>query len=254
MKFFEVLKNLFFVPKCLSCDERLSPVVEENSRGKLCFCDDCLKKWDMARGNICPSCSKISATCSCHPQFFKDNQPIVPSVCFYNPKSNDIQTRAILKMKRINNSLYFEFMAEELYPSLDALFCEMEIDPKDCIFTWIPRNSASISKHGFDQGKELARKIAMLFGASIKPAFFRFAGEEQKTLSKKSREENAVDSIFLRNGRAIKSFANGKVYVIIDDVLTSGSTLKRGVELLKSAGVETVVVACIAKTELQAKK
>ena len=145
-------------------------------------------------------------------------------------------------------------MAEELYPSLDALFCEMEIAVKDCVFTWIPRSRASISKHGFDQGKELARKIAMLFGAPIKPIFFRFAGEEQKTLSKKSREENAVDSIFLRKGRAGTSFANGKVYVIIDDVLTSGATLKRGVELLKSAGADTVVVACIAKTEIKAKK
>jgi len=261
MKFFEVLKNLFFVPKCLSCDERLLPVIEGNGRGKLCFCDDCLKKWDQARGNICPACSEIAATCSCLPKFFKDNQPSVPSVCFYNPKSNDIQTRAILKMKRINNSHYFEFMAEELYPSLENLFFETGIKPAECLFTWIPRKRASISKHGFDQGRELAKKVAKMFGASVKPVFFRFAGEEQKTLSKKERKENAEDSIFLlgsgigrKRRRTRKSFAKGKTFVIIDDVLTSGATLKRGVELLKSAGAEVAVVACIARTEVKAKK
>lgn len=261
MKIFDVLKNLFFVPRCLSCDERLSPVFDGNGRGKLCFCEDCLKKWDQARGNICPDCSEIAATCACLPRFFKDNQPSVPSVCFYNPKSNDIQTRSILKIKRINNSQYFEFMAEELYPSLENLFFEMGIKPADCFFTWIPRKSASISKHGFDQGRELATKAAKLFGASVKPMFFRFAGDEQKTLSKKEREENAEDSIFLigyglggkrrsKKGR----FAQGKTFVIIDDVLTSGATLKRGVELLRSAGAEAAVVACIARTVVKAKK
>ena len=268
MKFFEVLKNLFFVPKCISCNERLSPLPENEivAYGKVCFCSDCLKKWERAKGTLCPVCSNISALCSCHPSFFKDKQPSIPSVCFYNPDSNNVQTRAILKMKRTNNAQYFEFMAEELAPSLEKVFTRMALDPKDCVFTWIPRTDAAIAENGFDQGMELAKKVAQRFGASVQPSFTRRRGKEQKLLSKKDRSKNAETSIFLKNpkhknpfdrkGKRVKAedLASNKAFVIVDDVMTTGATLKRGVELLKKSGAKTVIIACIAKTEAKTKK
>ena len=266
IKFFEILRNLFFVPKCISCNERLSPVVENESvaHGKICFCSDCLKKWDRSKGALCPVCSNVSALCSCHPSFFKDKQPSIPSVCFYNPQSDNVQTRAILKMKRVNNAEYFEFMAEELAPSLEKVFIRMGLSPSDCIFTWIPRTGVAIAENGFDQGKELAKAVARRFGASTRSLFLRFEGREQKRLSRTDRGENANESIFLRStaknklckrrAKRSKSLDVQKAFVIIDDVLTTGATLKRGVELLRGAGAETVIVACIAKTEAKTKK
>ena len=266
IKFFEILRNLFFVPKCISCNERLSPVSENENiaHGKICFCTDCLKKWDRAKGDLCPICSNVSALCSCHPSFFKDKQPSIPSVCFYNPQSDNIQTRAILKMKRVNNAEYFEFMAEELAPSLEKVFIRMGLSTSDCIFTWIPRTSAAIAENGFDQGKELAKAVARRFGALARPLFLRLEGREQKRLSRTDRCENASESIFLRinvpnklfkwKSKRSGSFDAQKAFVIIDDVLTTGATLKRGVELLRGAGAEIVIVACIAKTEAKTKK
>lgn len=268
INFFEILKNLFFVPKCISCNERLSPIPENEpvAHGKMCFCEGCLKKWEKAKGALCPVCSNISALCSCHPSFFKDKQPSIPSVCFYNPESNNVQTRAILKMKRTNNAQYFEFMAEELAPSLEKVFTRMALDPKDCIFTWIPRTGSAIAENGFDQGKELAKKVAQRFGASVQPSFTRRKGKEQKLLSKKDRSKNAESSIFLINPKHKDPFgrkgnlkktedlASGRVFVIVDDVMTTGATLKRGVTLLQKAGAKTVIVACIAKTEAKVKK
>ncbi len=268
IKLFEILKNLFFVPKCISCNERLSPVPENEpvAHGKMCFCEGCLKKWERAKGALCPVCSNISALCSCHSSFFKDKQPSIPSVCFYNPESNNVQTRAILKMKRTNNSQYFEFMAEELAPSLEKVFKRMALAPEDCVFTWIPRTNSAIAENGFDQGKELTIRVAQIFDGAVQSSFTRLKGKEQKLLSKKDRSKNAEISIFLKDSnrkpplgfknKRIKAEepASNKAVVIIDDVLTTGATLKRGVELLKKSGVETVIVACIAKTEAKTKK
>ncbi len=268
IKFFEILKNLFFVPKCISCNERLSPIPkdETGAHGKICFCEDCFKKWEKAKGALCPVCSNVSALCSCHPGFFKDKQPSIPSVCFYNPESNNVQTRAILKMKRTNNAQYFEFMAEDLAPFLEKTLSRMAIDPKDCVFTWIPRTNSAIAETGFDQGRELAKNVALSFGATAQPTFVRQKGKEQKQLSKKERSKNAETSIFLKNPKhknpfgckdkrvKAEDFASNKAFVIVDDVMTTGATLQRGVELLQNAGAETVIVACIAKTETKAKK
>jgi predicted amidophosphoribosyltransferase len=46
----------------------------------------------------------------------------------------------------------------------------------------------------------------------------------------------------------------GRNVVIVDDVMTSGSTLKKGVSLLRAAGSGRVTVACVARTEGKAKK
>ena len=45
----------------------------------------------------------------------------------------------------------------------------------------------------------------------------------------------------------------GKTVVVIDDVITSGATVKRAVELLQDAGAERVLVSCVAKTKLKGK-
>lgn len=157
-------------------------------------------------------------------------------------------------------------MAEELAPSLEKVFKRMALAPEDCVFTWIPRTSSAIAENGFDQGKELATKVAQRFNATVQPSFTRRKGKEQKLLSKKDRSKNAENSIFLKDskrkspfgckGKRVKAenFVSSKAFVIVDDVLTTGATLKRGVELLKKSGVETVIVACIAKTEAKTKK
>ncbi len=263
IKLFELLKNLFFVPRCIACDQRLSPISEgkREDGAEFCFCEDCLKRWNKAKGALCPVCSNLSPLCSCHPTFFKDKQPSIPSVCFYNPDSNNVQTRAILKMKRVNNTQYFEFMAKELTPSLAKVIGKMGVCSDDCVFTWIPRTNASKAESGFDQGRELAKAIAKEFNATLQPSFIRFSGKQQKKLSKKDRSKNAKESIFLigsipktrfkykskRSRR--KLFAPEKTFVIIDDVMTTGATLQTGVKLLHRAGVKNVIVACVAKTE-----
>lgn len=265
-KIISVIKNLIFIPTCAVCGERLSPIPEKSSLtyGKICFCQSCGEKWERSRAEICPFCSNIAENCTCIPKFFKNRQPNIPSVCFYNPDEDDAASKAILTIKHEKNSEFFDFMAIELYPKIKKTLDKMGISGKDCIFTWTPRKSSSASKYGFDQGREITVRIAKLFSAKAYPLFLRFGGKEQKTLSIKQRKANAKKAIVLNHTllkfpykckeNSLAEFVKGKKVVIIDDVLTSGATLEQATKLLESLKADKIVVACLAKTARRAKK
>lgn len=265
-KFFAVAKNLIFVPTCASCGERLSPIPEKGNMtyDKVCFCKSCAEKWEMAKSEMCPSCYNVSQKCTCTPDFFFKYQPEIPSICFYHPDSDDVQSKAIISMKRRCDTELFEFMAIDLYPRLNSTLNKMGISGKDCIFTWVPRKASSIRESGFDQGKQLSDTLAKLFKTHSCPVFLRIGGKEQKKLDKSGRSTNAKRSIRLNtflSGFPLKTtekdigeFLQGKNLVIVDDVLTSGSTLRQAVELARSAKLENTVVACIAKNYAKSNK
>ena len=137
MNVLRLFKNLLFVPKCASCKERLSPLPEDSksSYGKICLCEKCRAKWESAKATPCLKCSNIAENCTCDSTFFKENQPNIPALCFYNSEENEIQSRLIYYMKHKNNTELFEFMALELLPPLTRTLSKMGLSAEDCIFT-----------------------------------------------------------------------------------------------------------------------
>ena len=264
-KIINIAKNLIFVPKCVACDERLSPIPDKfgSTYGKICFCSKCEEKWKSAIAETCAVCSCTSEKCRCNLDFFIKRQPRVPSVCFYHPNPNDVASKAILTMKRVNTSDLFCLAAIELYPKIRSMLNEMGISENECIFTWMPRKRSSIVKYGFDQGEELASALAKMFNSYHCSLFIHLGRKEQKHLDKQERGVNAEASIILNSAllssrikttdKDIYAFLEGKKVIIIDDVLTSGATLTHGVKLLEGAGAEKVMVACVAKSVIDTK-
>lgn len=227
--------------------------------GKICLCGICQAKWEMAKAQMCHKCGYISENCTCTPKFLTKNQTRVPSLCFYHPNSGDTQSNIVITMKRRNDKELFGFLAIELYPRLRKMLDEAQVSDKNIVFTWVPRSHSAEAQSGFDQGKSLARAVAALFGAKAYPLFLRIGGREQKRLNKSERRKNAERSIKInspmkkiprrKRREGLEGLLKDKTVVIIDDVLTSGSTLRRAVELLDEYNHQKTIVACIAKTE-----
>ena len=213
---------------------------------------------------MCPSCYNISGKCTCTPDFFFKFQPDIPSLCFYTTDLEDPASKVIITMKRHNYTQLFEFITEELGDKLSVTLNKMGIDGKDCIFTWIPRKNNAIRESGFDQGRLLSKGLASYFDAKCLPLFVRIGGKEQKKLDRSKRKKNADLHIklnetmkgFSLNSKEteLASFVKGKNIIIVDDVLTSGATLRRGVELLLPLRPSNTVVTCVAKSVKSDKK
>lgn len=260
-KILTLLKHLIFIPRCAICDELLSPIPprsDGSTHGKICLCKSCIKKWEKAKVEMCPYCYNISGKCTCTPDFFFKYQPDIPSLCYYTSDSEDPASKVIITMKRQNHTKLFEFIAEELGERLSSTLDKMGIDGKDCVFTWIPRKNNAIRESGFDQGRLLARGLASYFGSECIPLFVRVGGKEQKKLDRRKRKKNADLHIKLNGAMKgfplkfketeLSSFIEGKNIIIVDDVLTSGATLRRGVELLIPMRPANTVVTCVAKS------
>ena len=98
-------------------------------------------------------------------------------------------------------------------------------------------------KYGYDHGREVARAFAKKLGLSYMDCFDNSGEKEQKTLDRRERYANAKQSYSLKKNVDVKN----KNFIIIDDVLTTGSTISACLTLLKERGAKSVVAVCFAK-------
>jgi len=263
--FKSTLRRLFFVPTCAGCRARLDPIVKktELNHSLPCFCDKCLPLFYKTTAQMCHTCGKVAGECTCMPLKNTFTQPTIPSLFFYHPDDKGLASRAIYTFKRKRYVDLCEFFTRELSPKLEELLSLLEIEPSECIFTYIPRTNKAHREHGFDQGELLAKSLCKgVGGYCTLPLLKRRSGKEQKKLSHRERRKNASESIFanesrrILRGRAVSlnELFDGKTVVLVDDVITTGASLGRGISELKRIGAETVLVATIARCEIKKKK
>lgn len=259
-----VLRRLFFVPTCAGCRTRLSPIVKKTNlnHGLPCLCERCLPLFYKATAQMCHTCGNVAGDCTCMPLKNTFTQPTIPSLFFYHPDDKGVPSRTIYTFKRKKYVDLCDFLTEKLSVKVEELLSLLEISPEACIFTHIPRTDKALCKYGFDQGELLAKSLCKRLGGNCTlPLLTRRRGKEQKKLSHTERKKNATKSIFAKTkirrlGKkttSLRELLSGKTVILVDDVITTGASLGRGISELKRVGAKTVLVATIARCELKKK-
>ena len=256
-----LVKRLIFVPTCASCKERLSPFPSKKlqTHGKVCLCEKCYNSWHEERAKLCRRCALPAHNCKCVPKPLKTECASIASLCFYEPEGHGTQNKMIYSLKSVRSTELVYYLAFELYPHILSEIESRNIPRESLIFTWIPRRSSSVAKYGFDQGELLAKAAAKIFGAKALPLFLRVGGKEQKTLTPDERTENLKSSVILNQtlkGFPIKEtqddielILKGKNIVIIDDIITTGASMRHGIDLLKQHFDGQIICASVAKVQ-----
>ena len=229
------LLNFIFPQKCVLCGEMIG-----KSSG-VPFCDICYSKYLMLKKEKCPVCRKEEAFCRCRADTLRTFGQKVSERHIFGFDSG-ISKKLIYTFKRSNNRALQNFFAREC-----ADIIENEIDGKkdgDYVLAYPPRSVSGKRKYGFDQAYVLSKKISGITGIPLEKLFKRkLFGEEQKNLSAKERMENAANVFYAAKNANVK----GKSVIIIDDVVTSGSTVWALCNILCELGAEKIYIVSPAK-------
>jgi len=108
------------------------------------------------------------------------------------------------------------------------------VAPSADVVTWIPASPARRRRRGFDQGELLARAIARRLGLPIRKALRRVDDEPQTS---RRRDGRLLGPEFAGGGRRLRFTPT---VLLVDDVVTTGSTLRSAAEVLRSRGAGRV--------------
>lgn len=107
----------------------------------------------------------------------------------------------------------------------------------------VPLATARYRERGFNQARELARPLCKSLGLHLRGDLVERQRDtrEQAGLDRKERLKNTRDAFALLEPLPARHVA------IIDDVVTTGSTVNEVAKLLRSAGAEWIEVWAVAR-------
>lgn len=132
-------------------------------------------------------------------------------------------------------------MAQTLASLLDAVTPTL---PADVTVTVIPTAPIHIRERGFDHMALIGKEFARRRGLGFRPLLYRMTNDTQHFMSKKQRYE-AVRSAF-----GVADTLVPERVLLLDDILTTGATMRAGLQLLADAGVAERYGAIIARQPL----
>jgi ComF family protein len=98
---------------------------------------------------------------------------------------------------------------------------------------------------GYNQSEAVARELAEALQVTFAPRALRRVRwtPQQVQPTREARRENVKDAFQVSKGARLA----GKAVLLVDDVMTTGSTLSEAARMLRNAGADRVVVAVLAR-------
>ena len=134
---------------------------------------------------------------------------------------------------------YARLLAEAMRPGLRALLARQ---PEAQVLA-VPLHRQRLRQRGFNQAHEIARQLARLEGTPLAPNRLHRHKHtaRQTTLSKAQRAHNVRGAFSCQGGDWPASI------ILVDDVMTTGNTMRQCAQTLIKAGVENVQALVFAR-------
>ena len=186
------------------------------------------------RCEACGGIARVLCT-TCRTQLFAMAQPecdaAVVAVAY-----EGIARRLILNLKYHNRrqivSVLVELLAQRVLQSVPniATVCD--------VVTWAPTSTARVRRRGLDQAELLARRLARVLDVPCRQLLIKTSTNVQTGAS---REERLRGSVFSARKLGVNSHV-----IVVDDVVTTGTTLRCAADALRKAGARQVTCVAVA--------
>lgn len=209
------------------------------------LCSSCFKKLEPILKDTCIYCKRDSLYGLTHSGCTKThNVDGLLSIYHYNPILKNI----IKNIKyRLATEVWKDFY--KIIPPKDicklGFYKELSVN---FVIQPIPLSNNKYSERGFNQASLISSCFQKLLHFPVVDLLIRKkdTSSQAQTKNKRGRYLNVQDAF------AIKPECRGLIYqtpniILIDDVITSGSTVKEAAKILKEAGIKKIYVLTLAK-------
>lgn len=230
--------SLVYPPSCFLCDASLP--LDATDR----FCPDCLDELTGDDMETCPRCAETIGPFSASPEGCPRCLPLsfhferAYRLGLYQGRLREL----LLRMKRRDGEglaeVFASLWAETMAVKLRGL-------PVDCVIP-VPLHWIRRWQRGFNQSEYLARALAARLGVARRSHWLgrRRHTPHQTDLPATARRRN-VQGAFIASPRPE---LRHRTVLLVDDILTTGSTCSEAARALKQGGARSVVVAVVARS------
>lgn len=210
----EKLIELIYPPKCVLCDNALSQI------DSLC--------------SACQSNLKISKTEIDIPYL----EPYTAK-CYSLFEYKDEIRAAICRFKFNGYKNYSDFFSKIIYRYLINSNNQFKVD----YICSVPMTKKSLSSRGYNHAEIIAGKLSDFSGIEHYEALIKIKeNSRQHQLGAKERFENVKGVYDVQDGAKVI----GKTFLLVDDIITTGNTLKECAKTLYLAGAKKVICCTIS--------
>ena len=114
------------------------------------------------------------------------------------------------------------------------------------LVTWTPLSLPRALKRGYDQSRRLAQGVARRSGLPLVPTLEKTRNNppQSGTAGPKERRKNTAGVYRLKPGASVRD----KRILLVDDIITTGSTLEEASRILQEAGAAEICCLTLART------
>jgi ComF family protein len=223
----ETIKEIIFPKYCVSC-----------RRAGSLLCQDCWPKISFIYEQICPICRQPSIAgrthTGCATKWGIDG---LISLTYYSGPIRglirQLKYRGATVTQELISRLLFEYVRHE----------SIYLPP--AIITPIPLHPHNLRRRGFNQAEIIATALSMQlsYPQVVDVVQRQRQTVSQTTLAKQQRQQNMRGAFRVSDGQQIK----GADFILVDDVFTTGATLREATKTLKRAGASSVFGFTLAR-------
>ena len=209
------------------------------------LCENCFSYLSFDEKSLCLLCGKPSYNglthTACHKRYSIDG-------CFSALSYNKIAKKLIYSFK-------YKPYLKDLKALLTDLFYESliqnenfnrELQGEKWLFVPVPLFKTKFRNRGYNQAEVLSFELAKRLNFVSVDALERIKNTPSQTaLKEKERRENVKNAFFFK--KRFTGLLKNKNVFLVDDVLTTGSTLLEVANVLKRAGVKKVIGLTLAR-------
>lgn len=228
------LGDLLLPPECAVCGALLDHI-------QAVVCPECLSGLEPLSGLQCHRCGQPYPGAGPCPDCREEKTHLEKIRSLY--AFGGILQQAVLRLKLSKKTRLASFFAQKIakadLPDLDLLAQDLIVP--------VPLHRSRQASRGFNQSLLIARHLSRLLGVPLAPFHLertRPTPSQFQMKTRKERKENVKGAFRVTRRHPF----SGKKLCLVDDVVTTGSTLKACALTLLEAGAKQVSAVTVART------